>query len=421
MLALLIFGLSWAAGAVLAQETYPIGKTGWTVAIPAGYQRATSRTDDSDEKSFMTWYSPSIRNEKEEAEIEVVSKVDSGAGKEPLEFCGTRSSVVERDVVALKHAAIGANHSHICKRVNDDGTTNMRVVYVLRYSKTENGLELFTTLALIAGRKSVEWSKTKPVEELIKLVDSLNPPTQLAVSDAGKPDAAGSMQVVPEETSKEKPEAPPPPRKPKKFERRKSAVVGREASEWKPYPVKKISGGGAGSTSFFRLVRKIAVKVPPVEGAESPSEGEAPKEKFTISYKGTPSKARAVARTYKSSGQQLLIVSVYPQQLKSGRIHLELRFIVDEGFLQNAKIAGVRILGDVPSAEREKWDSRLLRRQGIEFEEWAPSGGRIEIAHLDPLSGARGFNAGKVFMAEFGDKELGAVNLTYSVSGVAAP
>lgn len=352
----------------------------------------------------------------------MTSKVDTGARKEAMEFCGAHSSVTERDVVALKHTGIGDNYSHLCRREEaETGIVTLRAVYVVRHSKTENGLELFTTFGLSVTRKSAKPSKTEVFDELSRIVKTLNPPVNLTVTESGKPEAGGSMMVVPEETPPEKPQESEPPPAPKKLERRKTAVVGREAAEWKPYPVKKIGGGNSIRTTFLRQVRKIKVKVPAAEPAEPPPEGEAPKENFTISYKGKPAKSKAVSRSYKLGERRLLILSLYPKDLKTGRIHLELRFTVDEGFLQEAKIAGVRILGDIPAASVEKWDSRLLRRAGIEFEEFAPSDGRIEIAHLDPLPGARSFNAGKVFLAQFGDKELGSVNFTYSVSGAQAP
>lgn len=128
--------------------------------------------------------------------------------------------------------------------------------------------------------------------------------------------------------------------------------------------------------------------------------------------------AKAAARVYPSGEDKLLIVSIYPPALRVSRTHLEVRFLIIEGFLEQAKAAAVRIVGGRYTPSDEEQDSKTLERKGVEYAEEYPGSGRILLASIDPGPGVQAVNAGTLTRASFGARDLGPVSLGWSVAGV---
>jgi hypothetical protein len=137
-------------------------------------------------------------------------------------------------------------------------------------------------------------------------------------------------------------------------------------------------------------------------------------------YRGQRSSARAAARIYPTKDDRWLVISVYPTALRKKRMHFEARFLIQEGYLEEVKVAAVSVVGGAYSAGDEKDDSFSLRRKGVDFTEQLPGGAEVELSAIDAAVGPRAFNAGRVKLAAFGDndRELGFVNFSWDVSGV---
>lgn len=128
--------------------------------------------------------------------------------------------------------------------------------------------------------------------------------------------------------------------------------------------------------------------------------------------------AKAAARLYPSGEDRLLIVSVYPAALRASRTHIELRFLIIEGFLEQVKAAAVRIVGGRYAPSDDQEDSKTLQRKGIEYAEEFPGSGDVRLAAIDPGPGAQALNAGTLKAATFGARDLRFVNLGWAVTGV---
>lgn len=177
--------------------------------------------------------------------------------------------------------------------------------------------------------------------------------------------------------------------------------IHKEAARWEPVSVRAGGEASAAKTHFTRRVRTIKAK----GGAKR---------------LGDSSKAQAVARSYSAGEDTLLVVSVHPAKLKRLGRHLEVRYLVVEGFLEEVKVAAV-VLQD-PRAW--PWpgppDSFLLRRLGIAFSEEFPAEAEVRVSAINPRIGRSVLNAGSVKGAAFGDRELGLVSLGYATTGVSA-
>ncbi|MBI3288556.1 MAG: hypothetical protein HYZ74_03455, partial [Elusimicrobia bacterium] len=117
-----------------------------------------------------------------------------------------------------------------------------------------------------------------------------------------------------------------------------------------------------------------------------------------------------------------LVVSVYPKSLERREAHIEVRFRVFEGFVEEMQVAAVSIIDRrrrEPSAH--PLDSFDLRAEGIEFQEEGPGSGAVVVSALDARTRKDAANSGRLELAEFVDKDLGFVNLSWSARGVAAP
>ena len=182
--------------------------------------------------------------------------------------------------------------------------------------------------------------------------------------------------------------------------------VHREAAHWKPIGLRTAAEDPATfmqiKTAFTRKIRASTVKGKRV-------------------LKGEPSrKVKATARLHKVGEDLLLVVSVYPASLRSLRKHMEVRYRLVEGFLEEVQVAAVTIRGGAPSPEDESLDAVALEKRGIEFREDFPGSGQVRVTAIDAKVSKRAYNVATVRKAEFGDRELGTVDLTYFAKGLAA-
>ena len=173
-------------------------------------------------------------------------------------------------------------------------------------------------------------------------------------------------------------------------------IVHKDAADWEPVSVVLRPGFGPGRVSFERRVRTV-------RGA----------------YRGQPSAAKAAARLYPFKDDLMLVVSIYPAALRPRRMHLEARFLIQEGYLEEAKLSAVSVVGGQYSPADEKEDSFTLLARGVDIIEEGPGSAHIELSVIDPGPGREAFNAGRVTHASFGDSELGFVNFAWSLKGVA--
>lgn len=173
------------------------------------------------------------------------------------------------------------------------------------------------------------------------------------------------------------------------------AKLHKEAKDWEPVSLKK--GEASGGNSFvYRQVKKGKT------------------------YKGEKSKAKSVARLYKKGDDQELVISVFPDALKKDFWHVELRFLVIEGFLEKLEVYAVRAEAEAPADA----DAYTLRSAGIPFQEEAPSEGALKLQDFDARKSKSAVNSGALKLAHFADRRmnglpgLGVVSLDYSVKGV---
>lgn len=176
--------------------------------------------------------------------------------------------------------------------------------------------------------------------------------------------------------------------------RRSRVIVHKEAADWEPVSVVLEPGAGR-RTAFERLVQGYSGGV----------------------YRGKASPVKAAARAYRAKGDRWLVIALYPADLRPARTHLEARFRVQEGYLEEVKVAAVtRVGGD--DARDEAEDSFSLSAQGADFTERFPGSAEVELSAIDPEPGARAANAGRVKFAEFGGQDLGFVGFSWSLTGV---
>ena len=176
------------------------------------------------------------------------------------------------------------------------------------------------------------------------------------------------------------------------------AVIHKDAADWEPLSLR--AGGVPGSADDA-----VSLKVVKIKGR----------------MKGENSRARSSARLHKGKkDSRWLVISVYPKSLERRRTHFEVRLRIFEGFVEEAEAAAVTVT-DRRRTSGRPLDSFDLREQAIEYESEKPGSGQIVVAELDPRPGASARNSGRLEKAEFADKDLGFVNLSWSVSGLKAP
>lgn len=181
-----------------------------------------------------------------------------------------------------------------------------------------------------------------------------------------------------------------------KLARPMHAVIHKDAADWEPVGLR--AGGVPGAAE-----NTAALKVVKIKGR----------------MKGENSKARSAARLHKGKKDSVwLVISVYPKSLERRRTHFELRFRVFEGFVEDVEAAAVTVTDRRRQKSDRLLDSWDLRDQAIEYESERPGSGQFVVAELDPRPGASARNSGRLEKAEFAHKDLGFVNLSWSVRGL---
>lgn len=208
------------------------------------------------------------------------------------------------------------------------------------------------------------------------------------------------------------PAAPPAPPPPKPVNPIQVRVHG-EAREWEPVSVAVGGEAEKASTHFSRRLKRHVSKK--TQGAASGEGGDASasveSDKPVVTYRGESSRATAAARIYPVKDDHLLVVSVYPKSLARSRKHLEARFFVVEGFLEEVKVAAVTVAPG-SGLDLEKEDSMSLKKKGVAFREDFPGSGSLRISAISTRKG--GLNAGTVSQAGFADKELELTSFGWS-------
>lgn len=174
------------------------------------------------------------------------------------------------------------------------------------------------------------------------------------------------------------------------------AVIHKDAVDWEPLSLRVRGVPGAATNS-------VALKVVRVKGR----------------MKGENSAARSAARLRKGpKNSTWLVISLYPKSLEAKRTHFELRFRLVEGYVEQVEAAAVKVTDRRRQKSSRLLDSFDLREQAIEFESEKPGSGEISVAELDPRPGSSARNSGRLEKAEFAHKDLGFVNLSWSVRGL---
>ncbi len=181
-----------------------------------------------------------------------------------------------------------------------------------------------------------------------------------------------------------------------KLRRPLHAVIHKDAVDWEPLALRV--GGVPGSAT-----NGASLKVHKIKGR----------------MKGEFSKARSAARVRKGpKNSTWLVVALYPKSLEARRTHFELRFRLVEGFVEQVEAAAVTVTDRRRRKTDRLLDSFDLREQAIEYESDKPGSGLVTVAELDPRPGASARNSGRLEKAEFAHKDLGFVNLSWSVRGL---
>lgn len=177
------------------------------------------------------------------------------------------------------------------------------------------------------------------------------------------------------------------------------AVIQKDAADWEPLSLKEGGVPGSGDNA-------VALKVVKVKGR----------------MKGENSKSKSYARVHKGpKDSRWLVISVHPKSLERRKTHIEIRFRIFEGFVEQVEAAAITLNGRrPPDPSPRPRDSFDLREQGIEYQEEQPGTGAVTVSELDPRPGASAANAGRLEKAEFADKDLGFVNLSWAARGLPA-
>ncbi|MDE2492221.1 MAG: hypothetical protein KGM24_15340, partial [Elusimicrobia bacterium] len=170
----------------------------------------------------------------------------------------------------------------------------------------------------------------------------------------------------------------------------------RESRTWKPLSLRAVPAGAA--------VTKVERRLEKVKGR----------------YRGTTTSARAIARVHREGPNRLLVVSVFPRTLGAlldrRHPHFELRFRVDEGYL-DAVTAALVTVSDPRGAGL---DSDELAARGIPYETDTPASGEVLLSALDARASRSAVNAGILRHASFASPGVGLADVWWSVRGARA-
>lgn len=167
--------------------------------------------------------------------------------------------------------------------------------------------------------------------------------------------------------------------------------VHRESRDWEPLSLRKGGDPASLKTRFTRRIVKVQGKP-----------------------KGEVCSARVLARAHSVKDDKLLIISIFPACLTPLRKHLEVRYLIIEGFLE--KVQAAVVTAQARGAADD--DSVLLRRRRIPYLEEFPGGGRVKLAALSLAPGEETLNAAELFDLEFADADVGLASLAYKVTGL---
>lgn len=131
-------------------------------------------------------------------------------------------------------------------------------------------------------------------------------------------------------------------------------------------------------------------------------------------WRGRSVPVTAKARVYPVKDDRMLVVSLFPKSKDLADDHLEFRFLVSEGYLDEAKVSKVRCR----AAAGRGFDSFELSAKGFDFSEDFPGSGKLTLSALNPKAGKRSLNAGQLSRAEFAGADWGVVDAGFSVRGV---
>lgn len=191
------------------------------------------------------------------------------------------------------------------------------------------------------------------------------------------------------------PAAPAPPPKPAPPANPIRVKIHKEAASWEPFSV-KAGGDPAAARGSFSWRQKKGKKAG-----------------------GGTSKARSVARLYKAGDDTRLVISVFPDKLAERRTHIELRFLIIEGYLEKAEVAAV--IADAGAGPLD--DAKQLEAKGIGYQEEVPASGAIKLSAIDARPSKSALNAGSLSRATFAESELnpkslGLTSVEFSAKGL---
>ena len=175
------------------------------------------------------------------------------------------------------------------------------------------------------------------------------------------------------------------------------AVIHADAKDWEPVGLK--AGGDP-----YQAETKAVLHEEKVKGK----------------YKGVFSKATASARLHKEGKyDRWLVISIFPKALERRRMHIEARFRIVEGYVEEAR-------GELVSITDRRQagtglDSFELRERGVEFGEASPASGTLLISALDPRPSASALNSGALKLADFDNSVVGLADASWSVKGLPPP
>ena len=117
------------------------------------------------------------------------------------------------------------------------------------------------------------------------------------------------------------------------------------------------------------------------------------------------------------------VISIFPQALQAERTHIELRFLIIEGYLEKLELAAVTAAEGAGPED----DAATLQAKGLGYQEEFPSAGALKISAIDARPGKGALNAGALTGAVFpkwlsessAKPGLGLVSLEYSSRGLA--
>ena len=211
------------------------------------------------------------------------------------------------------------------------------------------------------------------------------------------------------------PTAPTPPAPAHKPVQPIQVRIHPDARDWEPVSLTAGSEPEKASTHFSRRLKRHVTKKATAAAATGDSEASASveSEKLVVTYKGESSRAASAARVHPAGGEdKMLIVSVYPKSLAPLRKHLEARFLIQEGYLEEVKVAAVTI-SPGPGVKQEDEDSYTLEKKGVAFSEDFPASAKAWVAAISLKPG--NLEAGGVERADFVNDDLRLTSFGWNV------